>query len=165
MLSVCSLRRVSSAYVARTMPKLLQVEPMPCNINWFVPLCRKWAGLGRLFGVQKQIERVRVVSFTGSLCTETIVVSRRPFIWRSSFHLLYRITTAYHNRVSVGLGTYTRSLSFCQRCVLVQRVVLTLDLSVIMLAHVHTPLRFYVYGVRLGDVNCYSKHPQQFAGY
>jgi hypothetical protein len=44
--------------------------------------------------------------------------------------------------------------------VLVQSVVLTL--SVVVLAHVHTPLRFYVVfiavWIRLGEVNCYSKH-------
>jgi len=37
--------------LARTRPILLQAEPMPCNVNWFVPLCRKSAGLGRLCGV------------------------------------------------------------------------------------------------------------------
>jgi hypothetical protein len=34
------------------------------------------------------------LAFIGSFGTETIVVSRRPFILRCYFHLLYRITVA-----------------------------------------------------------------------
>ena len=89
VLPVFWLRHVFSAYVARTRPILLQTEPMPCNVNWFLPLCRKSAGLGLLCVVHKHTERVRMVSFTGSLGTETIVVSRRLFTSRCYLHLYY----------------------------------------------------------------------------